>query len=394
MCDKKSIYKDLELWSKIYLSRDKGASYKEIEREFGVKRSSLSFHFGTGKSQASQEFKQAIRNLIPDSKPISQEALTKKKEFIKNTCSVEGCNNFSRTKGLCSSHYKKLLKYGDPSTEPKRAKRGESKDFILNAVNSDTDECIIWPYGKKDNVGRVVWEGKARNACRVTLMLSNNQSEEDVSDLKLLRRNGCNNKSCINPNHTKWSEKRESTKIELEYPYTEYWTHAYMSQKKSGREKGRRNVTLVNRDTKERSSTSYARYLMSVHLKRMLNEDEHVDHINEDKTDDRIENYQILTLEQNNLKSAQSCTYLKADCPACGKTFFRRKNCLSKSQLDKLTPLSCSKECGYKTMNMKNVSQKLDEVSIHVNEIGKSYKNMSGKKRNTLLPIDDEPFIL
>jgi hypothetical protein len=38
---------------------------------------------------------------------------------------------------------------------------------------------------------------------------------------------------------------------------------------------------------------------MSISLKRYLSDDETVDHINEDKTDDRIENLQILSSIDN-----------------------------------------------------------------------------------------------
>jgi hypothetical protein len=53
----------------------------------------------------------------------------------------------------------------------------------------------------------------------------------------------------------------------------------------------------------ERKTISYARYLMSTHLGRLLTDEEHVDHINDIKLDDRIENLQILSQKENNIKA-------------------------------------------------------------------------------------------
>lgn len=68
---------------------------------------------------------------------------------------------------------------------------------------------------------------------------------------------------------------------------------------------------------------TYARHLMSVFLGRFLTEEEHVDHINDDCTDDRIENLQILTPSQNSLKMLYRRGRVMAViiCPTCGFLF-------------------------------------------------------------------------
>jgi hypothetical protein len=55
---------------------------------------------------------------------------------------------------------------------------------------------------------------------------------------------------------------------------------------------------------------------MEQHLGRKLEEWEQVDHINNDPTDDRIENYQLLTQQENNRKSAVTPMY-NFVCPVC-----------------------------------------------------------------------------
>ena len=136
-----------------------------------------------------------------------------------------------------------------------------------------------------------------------------------------------------------------NTKITLEYPYKEDWKSGYVNINPDGRA----TLALYNSHN-NRSSTQYARYLLAVHLKRYLNEDEHVDHIDGDKTNDDIDNLQILTLAENNRK-----THKKPDvelvCPMCKKHFTRTRTQLTgkcKQEKVKNGTLCCSRSCGSK----------------------------------------------
>lgn len=82
------------------------------------------------------------------------------------------------------------------------------------------------------------------------------------------------------------------------------------------REDGRKHV--IHYDGGTSRTQSYPRYLMEQHLGRELEQWETVDHINEDATDDRIENLQILTLSENIRKSAASKELVIFVCPVCG----------------------------------------------------------------------------
>ena len=74
-------------------------------------------------------------------------------------------------------------------------------------------------------------------------------------------------------------------RIRAEYPYDDYWLYVVWHKKE-----GRWQANLVKiSDTSERTTLSFARYVMSVKLGRLLNTaTEHVDHINNNKSDDRI----------------------------------------------------------------------------------------------------------
>ena len=87
-------------------------------------------------------------------------------------------------------------------------------------------------------------------------------------------------------------------KIELKPPYNKVWRYGYLSVNSEGRE----TLTLYN-SCNDRSVTQYARYLLAVKLGRFLTEDETVDHIDGDKTNNSIDNLQVLSMADNIRKS-------------------------------------------------------------------------------------------
>lgn len=83
------------------------------------------------------------------------------------------------------------------------------------------------------------------------------------------------------------------------------------------RKDGRKHV--MHYDGVSKRTQSYPRYLMELYLGRQLETWETVDHINGDFTDDRIENFQLLTLAENIRKSAKPAEVYQFICPTCGK---------------------------------------------------------------------------
>ncbi len=126
-----------------------------------------------------------------------------------------------------------------------------------------------------------------------------------------------------------------STKIVLVYPFSERWKLGYIVVNPEGR----RTVILYNSPS-DRSSTSYARYIMACELKRFLSDSEHVDHIDNDRTNDIIGNLQILTVAENNRKSAKKPRMLELVCPSCQIVFQR-----SARKVGAKTRSFCSRRC-------------------------------------------------
>ncbi len=99
---------------------------------------------------------------------------------------------------------------------------------------------------------------------------------------------------------------RATMRIELKEPFRSVWKKGYL---RTGADL-RKRVDLFNSNN-DRTTISYARYLLSTKLGRFLTEDEHVDHKDNDKSNDDISNLQILTSEQNRLK--EQIRYIEED---------------------------------------------------------------------------------
>ena len=137
-------------------------------------------------------------------------------------------------------------------------------------------------------------------------------------------------------------------KIELQEPYVTRYRMAYLRRDKDGR--GR--VDLVNTKT-DRTTISYARYLVEVSINDFVPEGYEVDHINADCSDDRLENLQILSREDHIAKSArenEGRTYVSLVCPCCGKEFVREKRFVNPSSKN----IFCTKKCNGKFNSANN----------------------------------------
>jgi len=129
---------------------------------------------------------------------------------------------------------------------------------------------------------------------------------------------------------------------------------------KSGRNKGRKYMTVFYSDGSH-GTTLYSRYLYQLANGIVLNRAQTVDHVNEDNTDDRIANFQLLTKEENASKSSRKqhhITWVEFVCPECG--CLARKNARVvkyNSKYRKCGPF-CSRSCSGKAGRRKQIETK------------------------------------
>lgn len=161
-------------------------------------------------------------------------------------------------------------------------------------------------------------------------------------------------------------------KIKTKYPYNDYNGYIVINPE------NRRNICLVHKITKKRTTVSYARYLISVKLKRFLTKEEQVDHINGDKTCDELKNLQILSKSENNLKNIietnRTKKLVELICPNCKNNFIREVRQTHISKKGKYT--TCSKNCNNNISRLGLSGQERIELGINqiVREFREGYK--------------------
>ena len=132
----------------------------------------------------------------------------------------------------------------------------------------------------------------------------------------------------------------------MQYPYTEYRRYCIFH-------KGLGRWMMIFSKPGHKFTMSAARYKMSMHVGRDLLPTEHVDHIDNDKSNDDIKNLQILTAEENNAKYAHTLTkaWASTNCPVCGiKIDLPWKNTHIAKRSGNYT--TCGRTCGSSTRNL------------------------------------------
>ena len=102
-----------------------------------------------------------------------------------------------------------------------------------------------------------------------------------------------------------------------------------------------RRVATLRKANKEMISMSYAKYLYTSYYKVDIPKEYHVDHINGDKMDDRIENLQVISRDYNIKKDHQHKEMVLLECPVCHEEFL-----FPKRNLPFRPNPCCSRRCG------------------------------------------------
>jgi len=140
----------------------------------------------------------------------------------------------------------------------------------------------------------------------------------------------------------------QNGKIELKAPYNDLYRMAYIVTNKEPR----RNVILYNSQS-DRTTVSLARYLYETHTGVFLERDKVVDHIDGNKLNDVLSNYQVITVKENNVKAREqrgtTQQLVRFECGSCGGEFIKPR---SNTHLVIKTKSStyCSRPCGGKRL--------------------------------------------
>jgi hypothetical protein len=122
-------------------------------------------------------------------------------------CSVQGCGLPVKQNGWCNKHYQRWYAHGDP-LKTKTAPTGEPLKYLKMHRNHDSDECVIWPYGKNElGYGLVQYQGKRRKAHQLMCEWTRGPKPEGQGAL-----HSCGNGhfGCINPRHISWGSQKQN----------------------------------------------------------------------------------------------------------------------------------------------------------------------------------------
>lgn len=95
----------------------------------------------------------------------------------------------------CGAHYQRIRRYGDPGAlkkTPSRLLTGFIEEVVRNPL---PDRCVIWPYGKSNGYGELMYKGKRWRAHRLSLFLYTGEIPEGMDALH----GPCHDRACINP---------------------------------------------------------------------------------------------------------------------------------------------------------------------------------------------------
>lgn len=186
-------------------------------------------------------------------------------------------------------------------------------------------------------------------------------------------------------------------KIELEEPFKSKWKYGYLRNNNDGR----KILDLYNSD-KNRTTVSYARYLMSVKLGYEVPDYLQVDHVDNDKTNDSLDNLQLLTSEENITKEAnryieEEQIFYGYECANCNDRFILAGREVKNRLYQNIELAFCSRSCSvvFRTNNgqiIPNIGKTISEDKIkQIKELSlqklSSYKiaNIVDVSRNTVM---------
>lgn len=126
-------------------------------------------------------------------------------------CSIPNCGNAVKVKSrlLCSPHYQKLMKHGDPLVGRIYTPRGEQHIFFREVVVPyDGDECLTWPYIKEHGYGVIAKNKRMKVVSRLLCEEINGPPPSPEYDAAHSCGNGT--KGCVTKKHLSWKTKVEN----------------------------------------------------------------------------------------------------------------------------------------------------------------------------------------
>ncbi len=118
-------------------------------------------------------------------------------------CSIPNCGKPHAGRSLCKRHYNNAW-YNDCLPDRLTLEHHMGAAFVFQALQTETDNCILWPYAKVTNgYGTARINGKSVTTHRYVC-----EQKHGPSNLFAIHK--CGVPSCINPRHLRWGTPKEN----------------------------------------------------------------------------------------------------------------------------------------------------------------------------------------
>lgn len=132
---------------------------------------------------------------------------------MKTICSIPSCQMAVSRRGWCESHYRRWVRYGDPSAG--RLQNGTAEAFLHDIVLPCTGtECLSWPFQRTSNgYAKMWWDGGHRVVSRLACEMVHGPAPSPEFDAAHSCGNG--HRGCVNPGHLSWKAKTDNAADKL-----------------------------------------------------------------------------------------------------------------------------------------------------------------------------------
>jgi hypothetical protein len=119
-------------------------------------------------------------------------------------CKVEGCQRPAapRRAGFCSPHYMRSWRHGSPTAG--QTSPGTLPAFISRALEWQSNDCLLWPYGKRHGYGAISVNGVQTGAHTVVCEVAHGPKPSPRHEVA----HACGARACINPRHLRWDTSK------------------------------------------------------------------------------------------------------------------------------------------------------------------------------------------